>query len=57
MITQRQHYTRIIEKNSKNLPIYAKKRYFKNGRKHSKRFDHVIEDVMPLFLVMKKIIR
>ena len=29
-------------------------RYFKNELKHSKRFDHVADDVMPLFWSWKK---
>ena len=29
--------------------IYMTERYFKNELKHSKRFDHVTDDVMSLF--------
>ena len=39
--------SRIVEKKSKNLPIYDKKD-FKNELKHSKHFDHETDDVMSL---------
>ena len=39
--------SRIVDKNSKNLPIYDKKN-FKNELKHSKYLDHVTDDVMSL---------
>ena len=49
IITQRQYSVKNCWEKQQKLANLWQKRYFKNELKHSKRFDHVTDDVMSLF--------
>ena len=55
IITQRHYSVKNCWKNQQKPANLWQKRYFKNKLKHSKRFDHVTDDVLSLFWSWKKL--